>query len=82
MKNGVFASLGEHGGIAPTTKKSEKVEARREKATPLPSHVSVLGGRAGRIDHSLHNFPIARIRDRVMCSISAASVILVPFFRT
>lgn len=33
-------------------------------------------------DNSFHNFPIARIRDRVICSISAASAILVPFFRT
>ena len=32
--------------------------------------------------NAFHNFPIARIRDRVMCSISAVSAILVPFFRT
>ena len=32
-----LVALSEHGGIAPTPPKSEKAEARREKATPLPA---------------------------------------------
>ena len=34
----VLVPLGEHGGVAPTPQKSEKAEARCEKATPLPSY--------------------------------------------